>query len=445
VPRGLGFCILATVWAGLAAGQQPLTPSERQLNTESFERIWKTVLDNHWDPQLGGLDWQAVHDELRPKIEAATTMDQARRVMSSMLERLHQTHFGLLSGDVYKELDSVGTSDGNTAAGGSRNANPGIDLRVLEGHAVVTSVEPGSPAAAHAVKPGWEIVRVNGKEMAPVLESIRAQYKDSTLLDLRLTRSVLSRLQGRSGTTVQLDFLDGRDQTVSTALERVHPRGRIAGLGNFPGDYFWAEWRKARPDVAYTRFNMFMDPETLSKTLEGAVKGCPDCRGFVIDLRGNPGGIGGLAMGVAGWFIDQSGLQLGTEYLRGATLKFVVFPRPLTFRGPLAVLVDGCSASTAEIFAGGLKDAGRARIFGTRSAGAALPSIIERLPNGDGFQYAIANYISQGGQPLEGIGVIPDEEVHLTRRQLLEGQDPVLEAAIDWIQKKSSQDPKPVK
>jgi carboxyl-terminal processing protease len=83
-----------------------------------------------------------------------------------------------------------------------------------------------------------------------------------------------------------------------------------------------------------------------------------------------------------------------------------------------------------------LKDVKRARIFGTRTAGAALPSVISRLPNGDGFQYAIANYISEGGQPLEGIGVTPDEEVHPTRRQLLAGQDPILDAALDWIQKK---------
>jgi carboxyl-terminal processing protease len=178
-----------------------------------------------------------------------------------------------------------------------------------------------------------------------------------------------------------------------------------------------------------------MDPEALSKTFEDAVTGCANCKGFVIDVRGNPGGIGGLAMGIAGWFIDRSGTQLGTEYLRAATIKFVVFPRPQTFRGPLAVLVDGCSASTAEIFAQGLKDVGRARVFGTRTAGAALPSIIERLPNGDGFQYAIANYISQGGKPLEGFGVTPDEEVQVTRRQLLDGEDSALEAAIHWIQK----------
>jgi carboxyl-terminal processing protease len=85
-----------------------------------------------------------------------------------------------------------------------------------------------------------------------------------------------------------------------------------------------------------------------------------------------------------------------------------------------------------------LKDLHRARIFGTRSAGAALPSVIERLPNGDGFQYAIANYISTGGQPLEGIGAIPDEEVRLTRRGLLAGDDAPLEASIAWMDKQSA-------
>lgn len=331
--RRLGLFLLAILWAGSAAAQPALTSTQRQLNIDSFEHIWKTVRDKHWDPALGGLDWQAVHDELRPKIDSAATMAEARQVMSAMLERLHQTHFGVFPGDVYQELDSTGApSDGGS--GGSRGANPGIDLRILEGHAVVTSVEPGSPAERHRVRPGWEIERVNSREMSAVLATIREQYGASTLLDLRLTRAVLSRLQGGIGSRVQVDFLDGNDRAIHLDLERAQPRGRIASLGNYPGDYFWAEWRKVRPDVACVRFNQFMDPETLAKTVQEAVTGCADCAGFVIDVRGNPGGIGGLAMGVAGWFIDQAGLQLGTSYLRGATLKFVVFPRPHPFRGP---------------------------------------------------------------------------------------------------------------
>jgi carboxyl-terminal processing protease len=91
------------------------------------------------------------------------------------------------------------------------------------------------------------------------------------------------------------------------------------------------------------------------------------------------------------------------------------------------------SMSTSEIFAGGMKDIGRARVFGTATPGAALPSAIERLPNGDGFQYAFANYISAGGKALEGLGVQPDEVVGYDASELRAGRDPVVEAAVKWI------------
>jgi carboxyl-terminal processing protease len=422
--------VLAIVGATAAAGQ-PATPAERNANIDSFEKVWTTVRDKHWDPKLGGLDWQAVHDELRPKVEAAKTADAVREILNDMVGRLKQTHFGIFSGTVYHDLDA--STDKQEKDSGE--ANPGIDLRVLESHAIVTSVDAGSPAAAKGVKPGWEIVRIGKSEVPPVVARIQEQFKDSTLLDLRLSRSVLSRLAGSTGSTVSMEFLDGAGAKVSMDLDRAAPRGKIVRMGNLPPSPAWSEWRKLPQNVGYVRFNIFLDPEGLTRTMEEAIKGCRDCRGFVLDVRGNPGGIGGLAMGVAGWFTDQAGLQLGTEYLRGLTVKFAIFPRAEPFRGPLAVLVDGCSASTSEILAGGLKDIHRARLFGTRTAAAALPSIIERLPNGDGFQYAIANYISQGGKPLEGIGAIPDEEIPVTRRQLLEGKDPALDAAVEWIRK----------
>jgi carboxyl-terminal processing protease len=434
MPQRRKMLVLSVVSAVSLAGQS-LTPAERSANLQSFEQVWTTVRDKHWDPKINGLDWQAIHDELRPKVEAAKNMDTVREVLNDMVGRLKQTHFGIFPGDVYHDLKA---SDDDAEDSGE--AHPGIDLRVLDGRAIVTGVDPGSPSALHGVKPGWEIARVGKTDIRPIIERLTKQFKTSTLLDLRLSRSILGRMQGRSGSSVHVDFLDASNNKVSMDLDRVEPRGKTIRVGNLPAQYVWSEWRKPRPDVGYARFNMFMDPDGLASTMAAAVKACADCKGFVIDVRGNPGGLGALAMGVAGWFTDQTGLQLGTQYLRGLPLKFVIFPRPEPFRGPLAVLVDDCSASTSEIFAGGLKDIKRARIFGTRSAGAALPSVIERLPNGDGFQYAIANYVSVGGQPLEGIGVIPDEEVRPTRRQLLDGKDPVLDAAVEWIVKRA---PKP--
>jgi carboxyl-terminal processing protease len=128
--------------------------------------------------------------------------------------------------------------------------------------------------------------------------------------------------------------------------------------------------------------------------------------------------------------------------MREATINFIVSPRPNATDKPLAILVDGCSASTSEIFAGGMQDLKRARVFGSHTAGAALPSAFTRLANGDGFQFILANYISEGGKPLEGLGVTPDETVELTQGTLLAGKDPVLDRAIAWINSANSENSK---
>jgi len=423
LPR-VAILALALVWTAPAGGVDRLTPEQQRLNIESFEHVWTTVRDKHWDPKLGGLDWQAVHDELRPRLERAATMEQGRAVMADMLSRLKQTHFEIVPATVYEEMEGGGKGEGRT----------GIEVRVVNGHALVVAAEPGSGAASSGVKPGWEIERVDGKPLADGLRKIERSFHDSTLHDIMLERAVSGRLEGDAGSRAQVEFRDGRGHSTTLDIERAIPRGEKVSFGNLPPMYFWVESRKVRPDVAYIRFNLFFAPETLSKAFEKAIRDCPACRGFVVDLRGNPGGMGGLAMGVAGWFLDKPGLRLGDMVMRSGTLKFVVYPRPEVFRGPLAILIDGCSASTSEILAGGLRDLQRARVFGMRSAGAALPSVFERLPNGDGFQYAIANYVSEGGRQLDGAGVIPDETAGPSRRALLEGRDPALDRALTWIE-----------
>jgi carboxyl-terminal processing protease len=142
-----------------------------------------------------------------------------------------------------------------------------------------------------------------------------------------------------------------------------------------------------------------------------------------------------MSMGIAGFFVSEHGQRLGTLRSRDLKYDFEIAPRALTFDGPLAILVDGGSASTSEIFAGGLRDIHRARIFGTKTAAAALPSVIMKLPNGDGFQYANANYVSRGGMTLEGNGITPDEIVPQSRAALLRGHDAVVDAAVEWISK----------
>jgi carboxyl-terminal processing protease len=403
-----------------------LTSEQRQLSLQSFEYVWTVIRDKHWQTKPGGLDWQAIHDEFRPKIEAADSMDAVRAVMSQMLGRLHQTHFGIVPADLYSNLD--------VSRGGDVNA--GIDVRVIGAQVLVTSADPGSSAALQGVHPGWEIVKISGVDLAPIVAKLNETYAGSTLRDLMLCRAILARLAGDAA-SISVEFLDDAGRHVSKTLASTNPKGELVRFGYLNPMHVWINSSRVGDGrtIGYVAFNAFLDPQRLMTAFGEAVQSCQTCDGFIIDLRGNPGGIGIMAMGMAGWFIAQPDQKLGTLYMRDNTLKFVVNPRLTTYSGPLAMLVDGTSASTSEIMAEGLKDLRRARIFGTHTAGAALPSVFEKLPDGDGFQYAIANYISEGGQPLEGRGVTPDVEAPITREVLLAGKDPALDAAIEWVKK----------
>ena len=206
-----------------------------------------------------------------------------------------------------------------------------------------------------------------------------------------------------------------------------------ATFGNLPTFHVQFHSKRVDGTIGYVSLNIFFDLVNVLEQFGAVIEASRDTEGLIIDLRGNPGGIGAMSMAMGGWLVSQPGLKLGTLKTREASLNFSLQPRRRSYKAPVAVLVDELSMSTSEILAGGLRDLKRARIFGTKSPGAALPSTIERLPNGDRFQYAFANYISIGGKPLEGVGVVPDVNTPITRAALLEGRDPAVESAVQWI------------
>jgi len=416
------FFVVTASLPAPAGDVEALGDEQRRLNVESFDYVWTTIQEKHWEERPGGLDWQAVRDELRPRVGQATTMSQARGTMIEMIERLGQSHFGIIPGILYEKLRGE-KGDGTT----------GIVTRVIDEHAVVLSVDKDSPAADAGVRPGWVIRRVDKEPLEPRIAEISSEFDDSLYLDLVLASSVMGRLSGPVGEEVTVQFLDGRGRKVKRKLTRVEQHGDLVTMGFMPPVRVWIDHRQLEGDLGYITFNMFIDPGRLMPEFNEAMKEFLAADGLVIDLRGNPGGLLAMGMGMAGWLIDEKNHYLGTMYTKNEEIKMVVFPRPETYDGPLAILVDGLSGSCSEIFAGGLQDLGRARIFGSRTVGGVLPSAIEKLPNGDGFQYAFANYVSEGGEVLEGRGVIPDEPINPTREALLEDRDEVLEAAISWI------------
>jgi carboxyl-terminal processing protease len=415
--------------AGIAATVESRTTAA-QLNLESFDYVWRTIRDKHFDPELGGLDWEAIREELRPKVEASASTEQAREVIREMTERLAQSHFGIFPAEV---LEAMGGPVGEGFPGGVT----GIDARVVEGRAIVTSVLKDSPADRAGIRPGWEILGFGGERIAPKLEAISAEFAERTDRGAVLAQAILSRLSGDIGETVSVQLREGGGSEASLDLELVETRGGLYNFGHIPNIHVWFDSRKIDREVGYIAFNAFLDPVRLMPAFGEAIMEFMDAPGIVIDLRGNGGGMLPMVMGMAGWLISDKGAYLGTMTLRDTKLKAIVNPRATVYRGPVAVLVDGLSASGAEVFSGGLQDLGRARVFGSRTMGAVLAGQIEKLPNGDGFMYVFANYVSASGRVLEGVGVVPDEPVAPSREALIQGRDAQLEAAVSWIRSQS--------
>jgi len=133
-------------------------------------------------------------------------------------------------------------------------------------------------------------------------------------------------------------------------------------------------------------------------------------------------------------------VPVGSMITRTQTMKFTMNPRRVNtanqrvepYGGPVALVVDALSVSTSEIFAGGLQDLSRVRVFGEQTAGQALPAVAGRLPNGDILYHAIANFVGPSGRSMEGAGVIPDEQIVPERSALLDGRDPAVDQAVNW-------------
>lgn len=412
------------------AREPRLTDEERRLNNESFEIAWATVRDRHWDPDLGGNDWQAVHDELSPRVRSAATKRDYIQAFQSMIDRFDQSHFAVLPAKTFEQFQAP-------TGQGALDGTMGIDLRAIDGKALVTSVEEDSTAAAAGVKPGWEVVKIDGDRIAPLIRKAREAFEGKTMAPLVMSRTAAQRLDGKVGAKKKVRFRDGQGRKKVLEIELVAHEGKKYRLGNFPASYIWIKSERLEGDIGYIAFNGFMDPVNVMPAFERAIKSFMDCQGIVIDIRGNGGGMPGVAMGMAGWLIESDDEFFGTMKLRETDLKFVVNPRLEVYNGPLAILIDGLSGSCAEIFPAGLRDMGRARLFGTRTAGAVLPAQFMKLPNGDFFYYPFADYFSKNGDRLEGVGVVPDVEVDHKREDLLNGRDNALLAAVDWIESQS--------
>src|SRR5262249_15699089 len=147
--------------------------------------------------------------------------------------------------------------------------------------------------------------------------------------------------------------------TVTLQREPAKGEGVKFGLiGRLHADF---ESKRLANGVGYVRFTFCFDAQMRETT--DAIESMNDAPGLILDLRGNPGGVGAVAMG-GPRFLLRERIEPGTMHPRKDEIRFSVNPAPKPFEGPVVVIVDGSTGSTAEILAGGLQAIGRARVVG---------------------------------------------------------------------------------
>ncbi|MBC8135980.1 MAG: hypothetical protein H8F28_08860 [Fibrella sp.] len=441
----LSVLALSVLFCLPVAAQQPAKakPDAKKAAIEApsrqkiFDIVWRTVRDNHYDPKMNGVNWVAVRAKYLPQAEKATDQAAFYGVLNAMLGELKQSHLGAIPPATLQETEEIGTSP--TVPG--ETGESGLTAQWIEDLPVVARVAEMSAAREAGVRPGDVIVAINEKQIAPVLEKILAANPNPHPGEERVT--VWATMDALLAGTVDKPYtLTVKDKTDAEKTLTITPRkstAKVVTFGALPPIRTEIETKTLVGGIGYVRFSIFLVP--LSNPVKEAIQGfaARKAPGIIIDLRGNRGGVGIMASGIAGTLTAKK-MNIGTMKTRLFPQSFIAFPQEPVYKGKVVVLTDEGSISTSEIMAAGLQEAKRATVIGRQTAGMVLPSQVVLLPDGGRLQYVFADFRTPKGVFLEGRGVTPDVPVTLTRATLAASPsgDPILDAALNYLTTKET-------
>lgn len=392
------------------------------------ETIWLRIKTRHWDERKVGANWDAVKRRYRPLSEASQSDGAFYALMQRMVGELGQSHFYV--------IPTITDPESTVASTPAGNAWHGMQIRLVEGEPVVTEVEPSSPAELAGVKRGWVIDQLGDIDVRKGLEQIVKDKGRVGATQVAYASKASRITRGPVDTPYRYLFRDSDNRAHEVMITGVETPGVTSSFGNLKDIPTTFKVTMTDDNVCIIRFNIWLINPLMTQIREAVLENA-SARGFVIDLRGNPGGVGVMASGLAGLFMPKykKSLSLGSMNMRRNTLQFAINPQPPYYTGPVSILIDEMSLSTSEVFAGGMQSLGRAIVVGRTTGGMVLPSNIEQLSDSLKFQYAIADFVTPSGVLLEARGVKPDVPVRLTRQSLTAAGDPMLAAAIGALAK----------
>jgi carboxyl-terminal processing protease len=361
--------ILASSLCFSVESHEPQKERESQIFSQVLDKVRASYVDVPSDNQLQEKSIKDLLDNLDP----------------------HSTY---LDKDEYERLQN--STSGN--AGGL-----GIDISINKQAIQVVTTLDNSPARLAGIQSGDQIIDIN--------------YQTIQGMDLK---KVTSELRGKQGSEIIIGIARaGQSERIEFTLVReLAPKSSVRS-------------QMLEQGIGYIRIAVFQ--EETSEEFKSAINQLQSegpLQGLVLDLRNNPGGLMPISVEVADAVIDQ-GLLLYTEgRLPDANKQYYATYGDLTNGAPIAVLINGGSASASEIVAGALQDQERATIIGTQSFGKGSVQSVMPLGDGRAIKLTTAHYLTPNGRFIHGQGIEPDIVVEATKPQSGTNDNQITQAVL---------------
>jgi carboxyl-terminal processing protease len=349
-------------------------------NSELFAAFWQA--------------WQLVHDKYVDQPVDDTAL--MRGAIKGMLEALGDEHSAYM--DPFQYKDATTSLQGEYEGIG---AWVNTDSKFL----TISEPMPGSPAEKAGLKPGDQIIAIDGEDMTGILPELAR-------------RKVI----GAKGTTVVLTILrDGEEQPFDVEVTRASISVPSVTSKMLEGE------------VAYIRVYTF--GETTTKELRAALDTLLAEKpvGLILDLRNDLGGYLQTGIEVASEFIDK-GVIVIEESGDGTRENYEALPGGKATDIPMVVLVNKYSASASEIVAGAIQDYGRGKLVGETTYGkGSVQRWIPLVDDQGAVRITIARWLTPNGRQINQVGLTPDVEVALTEADTQAEKDPQLDKAVELL------------
>jgi carboxyl-terminal processing protease len=404
---------------------------------DAFNALFEKVSVEYPFTEEKNVDWEALHDEYLPRVEAASSDADFYQAIHDFAYSIPDGHIGgLFNRDVF--FASYGGGFGLLIA------------ELSNGRVIVTDVLPGTPGESAGIQRGAEIIEWDGQPVTQAINEVDPRVFGSYATEqARRQDQLIFLTRVPSGTRVDVRFQNpgGSPQEVTMAaadevdslLQALFPPSEALNLP--------VEGRALESGLGYVRISSFSDDFNLTARLwERYVQQLVDNQvlGLIIDLRSNGGGSGGLALDFAGFFFDEEFVLAQNSYYNEGTGAFEyedpptrVRPAPTLYEGPIAILVSPSCVSACEYFAYTMAQGDRSIVVGNFPTAGAAGEVGRgqySLPGDLDLQFPTGRPETPDGDLLiEGTGVPLDVTVPVTEEQVLDQGDPVLDAAVEAL------------